>query len=72
MCRFVGHKNSQYKVDSCLNNEDSHVVSGSEDGQVYFWDLVEVRSIIIRNGFLGGNFFHTTRMLLFFYIILFT
>ena len=42
---FVGHKNSQYKVDSCLNNEDSHVVSGSEDGQVYFSDLVEAKLI---------------------------
>lgn len=28
-------------MDSCLTNTDAHVVSGSEDGAVYFWDLVD-------------------------------
>ena len=40
---YAGHQNSRYRVDSCMNNDDSHVVSGSEDGKIYFWDLVEVR-----------------------------
>lgn len=31
-----------YKLDSCLTHDDAHVVSGSEDGRVCFWDLVEV------------------------------
>jgi mitogen-activated protein kinase organizer 1 len=30
-----------YKMDSCLTNSDAHVVSGSEDGNVIFWDLVD-------------------------------
>ncbi|XP_076462442.1 WD repeat domain-containing protein 83-like [Babylonia areolata] len=42
---FTGHKHSQYKIDSCLNNEDTLVVSGSEDGKVYFWDLVEAKLV---------------------------
>ena len=40
--RYTGHKHSQYKIDSCLNDEDTLIVSGSEDGKVYFWDLVTV------------------------------
>ena len=39
---YKGHKNSDYKLDSCLSHDDAHVVSGSEDGRVCFWDLVEV------------------------------
>lgn len=41
--RFTGHKNHDYKIDSALNCEDTHVISGSEDGFVYYWDLVEVQ-----------------------------
>ncbi len=29
------------KVECCLTHNDSHVVSGSEDGHLYFWELVE-------------------------------
>ncbi|XP_069783601.1 WD repeat domain-containing protein 83 [Narcine bancroftii] len=39
--QYTGHSNEQYKLDCCFNEADTHVVSGSEDGQVYFWDLVE-------------------------------
>ncbi|XP_013396649.1 WD repeat domain-containing protein 83 [Lingula anatina] len=38
---YVGHKNVQYKIDSCLSSSDTHILSGSEDGKVYVWDLVE-------------------------------
>lgn len=38
---FTGHKNRDYKVDSCLSSSDAQVVSGSEDGRICFWDLVE-------------------------------
>ncbi|XP_071949972.1 WD repeat domain-containing protein 83-like [Antedon mediterranea] len=38
---YTGHKNSEFKVESCLNHTDSHIVSGSEDGRICFWDLVE-------------------------------
>lgn len=32
-----------YKLDCCLSSKDTHVLSCSEDGHVYCWDLVEVR-----------------------------
>ncbi|RHZ79087.1 hypothetical protein Glove_152g50 [Diversispora epigaea] len=38
---FKGHKNSTYKIRSCLSNNDAHVISGSEDGIIYIWDLLE-------------------------------
>lgn len=38
---FQGHKNEDYKVDSCFSSDDSHIVSGSEDGKICFWDLIE-------------------------------
>lgn len=38
---YTGHTNTQYKIQGALTNTDAHVLSGSEDGQVYFWDLVE-------------------------------
>ena len=42
MCSYKGHSNCDYKIDSCLTHDDAHVISGSEDGKIYFWDLVEV------------------------------
>lgn len=41
-CSYTGHKNNEYKIDSCLLSSDAQVCSGSEDGQVYIWDLVDV------------------------------
>lgn len=38
---YTGHQNKQYKLDCCLSERDTHVVSCSEDGKVFFWDLVE-------------------------------
>eukprot|EP00697_Spironema_sp_BW2_P016637 gnl/Spiro4/8002_TR4205_c0_g1_i1.p1 gnl/Spiro4/8002_TR4205_c0_g1~~gnl/Spiro4/8002_TR4205_c0_g1_i1.p1 ORF type:complete len:297 (-),score=50.19 gnl/Spiro4/8002_TR4205_c0_g1_i1:83-973(-) len=42
---YRGHSNTNYKVESCLTFTDSHVVGGSEDGVVFFWDLVEARVV---------------------------
>lgn len=28
-------------MDSCLTNDDAFVVGGSEDGYVFFWELVD-------------------------------
>ncbi|KAJ8619746.1 hypothetical protein MRB53_028275 [Persea americana] len=28
-------------MDCCLTNRDAHVAGGSEDGFVFFWDLVD-------------------------------
>ncbi|XP_054716061.1 WD repeat domain-containing protein 83-like [Uloborus diversus] len=41
LSEYEGHKNESYRIESCLNDTDTHVVSGSEDGKVYFWDLIE-------------------------------
>ncbi|XP_078575097.1 WD repeat domain-containing protein 83-like [Branchiostoma floridae x Branchiostoma japonicum] len=38
---YTGHKSTEFKTDCCLTNSDAHVVSGSEDGKIYFWDLVD-------------------------------
>lgn len=33
--------NQSYKLDCCLTNTDAHVIGGSEDGSIFFWDLVD-------------------------------
>ena len=43
--RFKGHMNKDYKVDSCLSSSDAQVISGSEDGRICFWDLVEAKIV---------------------------
>jgi len=37
---YQGHTNKEFKIDSCLTSTDSHIISGSEDGSVYIWDLI--------------------------------
>ena len=32
-------------MESILNNTDEYIISGSENGNVYLYDLVTVRSI---------------------------
>lgn len=38
---FRGHVNKDYRIDAVLNHTDQVVLSGSENGTVYAWDLVE-------------------------------
>lgn len=38
---YKGHLNRQYKVQSRFTYSDEKVVSGSEDGGIFVWDLVE-------------------------------
>jgi hypothetical protein len=38
---FILNYPQSYKLDCCLTNTDAHVTGGSEDGFVYFWDLVD-------------------------------
>ena len=40
---YKGHTNQDYRIRSCLGLADAVVVSGSEDGQIYAWDLLEGR-----------------------------
>ena len=39
---YSGHQNVKYKLDSRLSNTDAHVLSGSEDGSIHIWELVQV------------------------------
>ena len=41
----VGHKNKDYKVGIALSPTDAYVVSGSEEGKIYFWDLMTQRIV---------------------------
>ncbi|KAI8926860.1 WD40-repeat-containing domain protein [Entophlyctis helioformis] len=38
---YKGHTNRDYRIVSTLSYDDAQIVSGSEDGQVFVWDLVE-------------------------------
>ena len=42
---YKGHKNTEYRIRSCLGMGDSVVISGSEDGRLYAWDLLEGRVV---------------------------
>ncbi|KAI8815782.1 WD40-repeat-containing domain protein [Fimicolochytrium jonesii] len=50
---YRGHKNTTYRLASTLSNNDAYVVSGSEDGKIYMWDLVDgklVKAIVAHEG----------------------
>ncbi|XP_057971824.1 uncharacterized protein LOC131160307 [Malania oleifera] len=38
---YKGHSCKNYKMDCCLTNNDAYIIGGSEDGLIYFWDLVD-------------------------------
>ena len=38
---YKGHTNMEYRIRSMLGMADSMVISGSEDGKLYAWDLLE-------------------------------
>jgi len=38
---YKGHVNEGYPVKSCFTNTDAYVVSGSEDGKLFWWSLEE-------------------------------
>jgi len=42
---YKGHDNTKHKIEAILTNTDAHVVAGSEDGRIVFWDLVEERMV---------------------------
>lgn len=37
---YKGHVNKEYRIRSCLAMQDSMIISGSEDGKIYAWDLL--------------------------------
>ncbi|DBB14623.1 hypothetical protein WJX82_010312 [Trebouxia sp. C0006] len=41
LASYTGHTHQELKLDCAFTCSDAHVVSGSEDGLVCFWDLVD-------------------------------
>lgn len=39
--RYKGHTNTDLRIRSCLGLADAVVISGSEDGQLFAWDLLD-------------------------------
>lgn len=38
---YRGHVNSEFKLDCVISSNDKQILSGSEDGMVYIWNLVK-------------------------------
>lgn len=60
---YTGHSNTAHKVECMLTNTDAHVVAGSEDGRVCFWDLVDeqlVHSLKAHSGTVCSIDYHPT------------
>ncbi|KAI0208081.1 WD repeat domain-containing protein 83 [Lamellibrachia satsuma] len=38
---YSGHVNSKYNIDACISSSDTHIFSGSEDGFIYIWNLID-------------------------------
>lgn len=43
---YRSHVNTQYRIRSCLGFGDAVVISGSEDGKLYIWDVLEGRVLL--------------------------
>lgn len=52
---YVGHKNEDYRVRSCLGLGDAVVLSGSEDGNIFAWDIASGGVIARVEGVHGGK-----------------
>ena len=40
---YKGHMNRLYQLENCMNNTCSQIMSGSEDGNVYIWELIDAK-----------------------------
>ncbi|KAK8810028.1 hypothetical protein WA538_003580, partial [Blastocystis sp. DL] len=40
---YRGHICEEYKIESILNNTDEYIITGSENGKVYFYDLISTK-----------------------------
>lgn len=41
--RYRGHVSNEFRVECSVCPGDRHLVAGSEDGALHFWDLLSVR-----------------------------
>ena len=42
---FVSHRTEEYRCRSCFGHAEASVICGDEDGRIWAWDLVDVRSL---------------------------
>ncbi|KAI9140210.1 WD40-repeat-containing domain protein [Paraphysoderma sedebokerense] len=65
--QYKSHKAKEYRIQSCLNNTDAYIISGSEDGSLYCWDLVEaslVNKIPAHSNVVTGIDYHPDQSIL--------
>ena len=43
--RYTGHLTKKYRIDCAFNRTDSTIISGSEDGKIYYWNLLDGKLI---------------------------
>lgn len=41
LAEFKGHKNTEFRISNCFGRNDAYVIGGSEDGNIFIWDLLE-------------------------------
>ncbi|GAB6022071.1 WD repeat-containing protein 83 [Chamberlinius hualienensis] len=58
LAEYKGHRNSDYRIDSCLSSTDAEVVSGSEDSHVYLWSLVN-QNVVAKLSHMGSRVVHS-------------
>jgi mitogen-activated protein kinase organizer 1 len=64
---YMGHKNKKLKIDCGFACNDSYVMSGSEDGSIYVWGLVDnqivkvYQSVVNNNGVLTSVIAHPSQ-----------
>lgn len=37
---FKGHESKDYLLENAVNEKDSHIISGSATGEIFYWDLI--------------------------------
>ncbi|XP_050360292.1 WD repeat domain-containing protein 83 [Nymphalis io] len=42
---FSGHDSKDFLLENAVNEKDSHIISGSATGEIFYWDLVSSRCI---------------------------
>lgn len=45
----------KYRIDCAFNKTDSIIISGSEDGQIYYWNLLDSKLLGSHLGTVNNN-----------------
>jgi mitogen-activated protein kinase organizer 1 len=38
---YMGHQVDSYRIDCAFSSDGAFLLSGSEDGKMYFWDIID-------------------------------